>query len=192
MIKGADTLQTRKTFYKKISYGLLTAVAIGVLSGCSSDEAATASPSPSAKIEASASPSPETEATAAPTAEPEKDLNVSEQLTLGYINSYYNETDVEARKKFAQEYMHPDVQSIFAFAASAVIDEKDHFLNPKVVETVDYEKDGTKGSLTLVKGDGDKEFIGLIIEDKFSFGFISTATSDDMKAAFEGVREQFK
>ncbi|WP_341282437.1 hypothetical protein [Paenibacillus sp. FSL H8-0537] len=185
-------MQTRKTFYKKISYGLITAVALGVLSGCSSEEVSTASPSPSATIETSASPSPETEATAAPTAEPEKDLNVSEQLTLGYINSYYNETDVEARKKFAQEHMHPDVQSIFVFAASAVIDEKDHFLNPKVVETVDYEKDGTKGTLTLVKGDGDKEFIGLIIEDKFSFGFISTAASDDMKAAFEGVREQFK
>ncbi|SFE15632.1 hypothetical protein SAMN04487969_101364 [Paenibacillus algorifonticola] len=185
-------MKKRKTFYKKISYGLLIAVAIGVLSGCSSKEATTAAPSPSATIEASAAASPSDTATASPTAEPEKDLNASEQLTLGYINSYYNEADVEARKKFAQEHMHPDVQSVFIFAASAVIDEKDHFLNPKVVETVDYEKDGAKGSLTLVKGDGDKEFIGLIIEDKFSFGFISTATSDDMKAAFEGVRAQFK
>ncbi|WP_307470883.1 hypothetical protein [Paenibacillus harenae] len=62
------------------------------------------------------------------------------------------------------------------------------FLNPTVAKTIVYENEGKPGLLTLLKGDDNKEFIALIIDKRFAFGYISTSEDNSI---FEDLRSRF-
>lgn len=108
------------------------------------------------------------------------------------MNIYLNGTDTEAKKKFIEDQVHPEVQPIFELASSSITEEDNKFPNPKVIESKEIENEGEKATITLIQGDGDKEFIALILEEKYGWGFISTSTSEEVKTAFEEMRSEFK
>ncbi|MGO4371970.1 hypothetical protein AB4Z21_14495 [Paenibacillus sp. MCAF20] len=170
---------------------LLTAA---ILSGCGNNEPAnapTATDPPAATTTPTDAPqettAPEPTATEAPALE----LTTGEKLALEYVNEYINSEDAEAKKKFLEEKIHPDVQSIFQLGTSSV-NTADKWQNASVAETVNYESAGKKGTLTLIKADEDKEVIVLIMDDKIGWSYESTDSSDKGKKAFEELRVDFK
>ncbi|WP_438351583.1 hypothetical protein ACP8HI_13635 [Paenibacillus sp. FA6] len=164
-------------------------LAFVILTGCSNNS----SDAPATEVTAN----PQAEEIETPEVKPEievkkeKKLSLEEQLAIQYVNVYLNGTDIEAKKKFVDEQVHPETKQVLELAVSVVTAEDKRFLNPRVVETTDFENAGKKGTLTLVEGDGDKEFIALIMDDKFGWGFISTETNEGMKKSFEEMRSKF-
>ncbi|AJS57801.1 hypothetical protein [Paenibacillus sp. IHBB 10380] len=163
-----------------------------LLAGCNnnSNNVLTNETATTPQVEGTQTPVEKSEPTVEP--EKEKELTPGEKLSIEYVNTYLNGTDLDAKKKFVDEKVHPDTKQILEFTISMVTEKNKMFLNPRVVETTDYESAGKKGTLTLMRGDGDKEFIALIMDDKFGWGFISTETDEQMKQSFDEVRTKFK
>ncbi|MDT2193626.1 hypothetical protein [Paenibacillus larvae] len=101
--------------------------------------------------EASTSTEQEPKASAKESEKPkEKEVSAEEKLALEYINVYNNGKDVEAKKKFVEEKVHPDIKQLFTMGLSATPEEK-MFNNPEVLESVDYEKAGKREPQYLLK-----------------------------------------
>lgn len=163
-----------------------------VLTGCSNNSSEAAVNTVAEKPQVEGVQTPEEKPVPEVEVEKVQKLTPGEQLAIDYVNVYLNGTDVEAKKKFVDEKVHPETKQLYELAVSMVTEENKRFLNPKVVETKDYENAGAKGTLTLIEGDGDKEFIALIMDNKFSWGFISTETTEQFKQAFDEMRALFK
>ncbi|MGG0757492.1 hypothetical protein [Brevibacillus laterosporus] len=121
-----------------------------------------------------------------------KSLSVEEQLALQYVEQFQNGKDVEVKRKFVEEHVHPDVKQIFSLAANAISGDSAILSDTTVIGSVDYEKAGKKGKTVLVRGKNNKgeevERIFLIMDGKFGWGF--TETSD--KEVFQELRAKFK
>ncbi|AVF21273.1 hypothetical protein ERICI_01380 [Paenibacillus larvae subsp. larvae] len=146
--------------------------------------------------EASTSTEQEPKASAKESEKPkEKEVSAEEKLALEYINVYNNGKDVEAKKKFVEEKVHPDIKQLFTMGLSATPEEK-MFNNPEVLESVDYEKAGKKGTTVLVKGkafDGkDGERIILIMDNKIGMALAPDSKNEDAKKGYDELRAKFK
>lgn len=115
-------------------------------------------------------------------------------LVLDYLNTFVNGTDLDAKKKFVEEKVHPDIKPLFALGQNNVTDESKMYKDPKVMESIDYEEAGKKGTLVLARGtvDGnEKEIIVLVMEGKIAFGFTPDGEGD-VKAGYDEMRAKFK
>ncbi|WPS88778.1 hypothetical protein SMD22_07445 [Brevibacillus halotolerans] len=121
-----------------------------------------------------------------------KSLSAEEQLALQYVEQFLNNKDVEGKKKFIEEHVHPEVKQIFSLAANATSEDSAILSDTTVIGSIDYEKAGKKGKTVLVRGKNNKgeevEQIFLIMDGKFGWGF--TETSD--KGVFQELRAKFK
>ncbi|OBZ13326.1 hypothetical protein [Bacillus sp. FJAT-26390] len=122
----------------------------------------------------------------------EKKLTAGEQLSLDYVNVFLNGSDLDAKKKFVEEKVHNDVKPVFNLAAAAETAEENKLLNPKLIESIEYEEEGVKGSVNLIHADGDKEIIMMITEGKIMWGYTSTDEDEQTKVAFNELRSKFK
>ncbi|CAH8771335.1 hypothetical protein [Paenibacillus dendritiformis] len=117
-----------------------------------------------------------------------------EGLVLDYINTFVNGTDVDAKTKFVEENVHPDIKPLFALGQNNVTDESKMYKDPKVMESIDYEESGKKGTLVLARGtvDGkEKEIIVLVMEGKIGFGFTPDGEGE-LKTGYDEMRAKFK
>ncbi|MDN9010004.1 hypothetical protein [Brevibacillus laterosporus] len=121
-----------------------------------------------------------------------KSLSAEEQLALQYVEQFLNNKDVEVKKKFVEEHVHPDVKQIFSLAANAISGDSAILSDTTVIGSVDYEKAGKKGKTVLVRGKNNKgeevELIFLIMDGKFGWG--SSEASN--KKVFQELRAKFK
>ncbi|MGZ9585536.1 hypothetical protein [Paenibacillus marinisediminis] len=118
-----------------------------------------------------------------------------EKLAVDYINSFMNATDVEAKKKFVEENVHPDIKPLFQLGQSNVLEESEMLKDPKVIESIDYEEKGKKGTLVLINGsvNGEQnEIIVLILEGKLGFAFNSNVDNEALKKTYDEMRSEFK
>jgi hypothetical protein len=195
-MRGADL--------RKLSVlALSLTISAAILGGCGGNDAAkTNEPTKEATVNA-ATEAPVVEATATPeevkVEEPsspqeavEKELSAEEKMALDYVNIYLNGTDKEAKKKFVEEQIRPDTQSIFALGQNLVPTEEEMFKNPVVIDEEDYETSGMKGKVVLVQNDAKEELIMLILEGKLGFVYKSGSDEADVKAAFDDMRALFK
>ncbi|MEK3716915.1 hypothetical protein [Paenibacillus sp. FSL R7-0333] len=165
-----------------------------ILSGCSNSknnnsEDTGASPTPT---ESATSSIPSTSPTNSP--EPQKELSDSENLALEYVSTFLNGSDIEAKKKFVSDKIHPDVKAIFQMAESTETPEDNKLKNATVIESEDYtDSAGGKDKLILIQGEkpsnSKSELVILIKDDKIGWGYSS---SDKEKAAFNEIRKLFK
>lgn len=118
----------------------------------------------------------------------EQDRSADEKLALSYVTNYHNGTK-EAKTKFVDESIHPDVQGKFRVGAKRALPEDEQLKDPKVVESVDYDDGETKGSLVLIQSADDKEIIALITENKV---YMSLAPSGNAGDSYQDIRSQFK
>lgn len=128
------------------------------------------------------------------TREPKKKLSKSEKIALEYVETYLNGSDIEAKKKFVSEKVHPDVQAIFQMAESSETPEDKKLKNATVIESGDYtDSEGRKDKIVLIQGekrsDSKSELIIFIKDDKVGWGYSST---DKNKSAFNKMRKLFK
>lgn len=175
----------------KPALGLI--IACAVLSGCASN-ANTAEPSGSpagteATAETTATPTPAP--TEVPAAEPQEP-SASEALALDYILTYVNNSDLEAKKKFVTEHLHPDVQALFAEDQMTETEPELKIRNPQVMESVDYtDEDGVQMEAVLIQGETRyryyHEAIVLIADNK-----VTWATETPRGAEFNNIRSQFQ
>ncbi|NMM52167.1 hypothetical protein [Paenibacillus aquistagni] len=124
-----------------------------------------------------------------------KELSKDEALAVEYINTYLNGTDIEAKKKFVEDNVHPEIKSLFQLGQSTVSEESSMYKEPQVIESDDYESDGMKGTLVLIQGvvDGEKhEIIILVMEGKIGFEFKDSGVSEETKKNFDQLRSKFK
>ncbi|MGG1445076.1 hypothetical protein ABE354_24090 [Brevibacillus laterosporus] len=121
-----------------------------------------------------------------------KSLSAEEQLALQYVEQFLNNNDVEVKRKFVEEHVHPDVKQLFSLAANAISEGNAVLSDTTVVGSVDYEKDGKKGKTILVRGKNNKgeevERIFLILDGKFAWGFSEASN----KKVFQELRGKFK
>lgn len=159
-------------------------LAMALLAGCSQNQAGP-SASPNGQTEGSTKPQP--------TKKPKKEWVKAEQLALDHVNIYLNGTDVAAKEKYVQESVNPEVASLFLLGAASIRKEEDRFQNPFVAETVDFTGDnGAKGTLTLIKAEGDREIIVLVMDSKVTFAFFNENNGDEMQENYEKMRAHFK
>lgn len=166
------------------------AATLVILSGCGNSK--TSSEETNNTQSTGVTQSETTKSPAESTPEPKKKkLSASEKLALNYVEIFLNGSDLEAKKKFVVENIHPDVQAIFKMAESTETSENNKLKNPAVVESVDYkDADGKKDKLVLVQGEkasSKNEVIIFIKEDKVGWGY-----SSDDNEAFNKVRKLFK
>lgn len=165
-----------------------------ILSGCSSSKnnsSEDTGASPTA-TESATSAIPSTSPTTSP--EPQKELSDSEKLALEYVETFLNGSDIEAKKKFVSDKIHPDVKEIFQMAESTETPEDNKLKNATVIESEDYaDSAGGKDKIVLIQGEKPSnpksELVILIKDDKVGWGYSS---SDKEKAAFDGIRKLFK
>ncbi|OAB42381.1 hypothetical protein [Paenibacillus glacialis] len=143
-----------------------------------------------------ANPAKEVKETKKPVNEKEKKkLTTEEALALKYVTVYLNGTDIEKKKLFVQEDVHPDMQALFQMAQSNITDEKKRFVNPEVVESIPFENKGKKGSYVLIQStDGTgktKEIIILTADGKIAFGYNNSNNANEQKN-FDTIRAAFK
>ncbi|ETT56330.1 hypothetical protein NYE24_12135 [Paenibacillus sp. FSL H7-0350] len=117
-----------------------------------------------------------------------------ENLALEYVNTFLNGSDIEAKKKFVSDKIHPDVKAIFQMAQSTETPEDNKLKNATVIESEDYtDSTGGKDKLILIQGEKPSnpksELVILIKDDKIGWGYSS---SDKEKAAFNEIRKLFK
>ncbi|OBY77873.1 hypothetical protein BBG47_19630 [Paenibacillus sp. KS1] len=117
-----------------------------------------------------------------------QDRSADEKLALSYVTNYHNGTK-EAKTKFVDESIHPDVQGKFRVGAKRALPEDEQLKDPKVVESVDYDDGDTKGSLVLIQSADDKEMIALITENKVYMHFSLQNTAPD---TYDQIRSSFK
>ncbi|KJB88618.1 hypothetical protein AZ66_06200 [Paenibacillus sp. E194] len=111
-----------------------------------------------------------------------------EKLALSYVTNYHNGTK-EAKTKFVDESIHPDVQGKFRVGTKRALPEDEQLKEPKVAESVAYDDGETKGSLVLIQSADDKEIIALITENKV---YMSLAPSGNAGDSYQEIRSQFK
>jgi len=120
-----------------------------------------------------------------------KKLTASEQIAIDFINLFRNSSEVEAKQKFIEDSVHPEMQPLFSMLVNAETDEDTMLLNPQVVKSTTYAIDGEDdGELVLVKADNQKEVIILISESKFAWLF--EADVEETKQAYEELKTNFK
>ncbi|ASA25152.1 hypothetical protein [Paenibacillus donghaensis] len=172
---------------KKIVICLL--IAFTALTGCSSDKNA-AEPTASSAVALA-----ESQASASPSEAPKsaaKKLSDSEAVALDYVNTFLNGSDLEAKKKFVTENVHPDAQPLFQMAQSVETTDDHKVKNPKVLESEDYtDEEGTKVEVVLIQGEEasnpTSELI-VFINDK---QVVYAMDSSDQES-FNKVRSSFK
>lgn len=170
---------------KKFLCIIMVITLLGVLAACGSKETSTG-----------AEQEPKASATSKESEKPkEKEMSADEKLALEYINVYNNGKDVEAKKKFVEEKIHPEIKQLFTMALSATPEEK-MLNNPEVLESIDYEKAGEKATSVLVKGksfDGkDGERIILILDNKIGMALVPDSKNEDVKKNYDELRAKFK
>lgn len=177
---------------KKVMLCIIVTAAI--LSGCSStknkSDSVNAVSTEVTNSESSTTPSD----TPSATTKPEKKLTDSEKLALEYVDTYLNGSDIEAKKKFVSEKIHPDVKSLFQMAESTETSEDNKLKNAIVIESGDYiDSEGGKDKIVLIQGeklsDPKSELIIFIKDDKVTWGY---ASSDNDKEPFNEMRKLFK
>ncbi|WP_052410310.1 hypothetical protein [Paenibacillus durus] len=166
-------------------------ISISVLSGCSSTDNSsedTSAVSP-ATTESKASGEPSDQTTAST---PEKKLSDSEKLALEYVNVFLNGSDLEAKKKFVTDNIHPDVQPIFQLVQSDETTDDKKLKNPQVIESKDYtDAKGKTDKVVLIQGEKSSiprsELIVLITDNK-----VGWATDPSDKETFNNIRKVFE
>ncbi|GKU78577.1 hypothetical protein [Paenibacillus sp. L3-i20] len=120
-------------------------------------------------------------------------MTAGEKMALNYVTIYLNGNDEEAKRKYVEESIHPDVAMLFQLGAASIAPEDQHYKNPSVLDTVKHKaEDGTDGNLTLIKAEDGREIIVLLIDQKVTFAFVSDNEAEDMKASFDSLRAKFK
>ncbi|WNS43458.1 hypothetical protein [Paenibacillus sp. MMS20-IR301] len=178
---------------KQLALSLI--VACAVLSGCASDtDTAGPSSSPSsttATATATAAATPAAVPAATPAAE-SQEPSAAEALALDYIITYVNNSDLEAKKQFVAEHLHPDVQSLFKTAQLSETEPELKVRRPHVIESVDYtDENGAQMEAVLIQGETRyklyNEVIVLITDNK-----VIRAMESVEKARFDNIRSKFK
>ncbi|MUT67381.1 hypothetical protein [Paenibacillus sp. NEAU-GSW1] len=116
---------------------------------------------------------------------PASELESDDNLALEFIEVYINGSNVKQKKKFLDEKISSDVQTIFLFGAHSEREEADKFLNPKQMKKKEYELEGKKGSLILFNNDQNKELIVDINEGKIAWYY----SASDNKEQFDIIRK---
>jgi hypothetical protein len=111
-------------------------------------------------------------------------------LSLDYVNQYFNETDINIKKAFVAEHIHPDTQSMFVASADIITKAEDKILNPQLIDSSETLSDGTIGYASLLKGDSETEIIVMEKGGKVVWGYLSTSTGDQ-KSNFDMLRKLF-
>lgn len=193
----------------KKKYGTFAAIAVVVaaalaLSACGNNNkdnandaaasGATASPSAGAASPSASAPAAEATPTPSPSESPAAALSAHESLALDYVNIFLNGSDLDAKKTFVENSIHPDVAPIFAMSAGVVAAEDKQLADPSVVKSIPYEGGGKKGTMVLLQGKHqteDAEMIILIVDDKVSWAYDSGDLSQEGKQAFDEVKAMF-
>lgn len=182
------------TFNKVASSIFIAAL---LLVGCSSSKTEPPSNVDNAAVAGSEVDDPASKQETEPTKEVEKkkELSDDESLALGYVTTYLNGTDIEKKKKFVKDGIHPESQKIFQLLESRVTEEENRFPDPNVVESVPFENKGKKGYYVLIHSKNDKgktkEIIILTTDKKVAWGFTNSAQAEQKKA-FDEVRVALK
>lgn len=104
-----------------------------------------------------------------------------------------NGTDLSAKSKFVEDSVHEDLKVLFTQGVSSVTEEKNRFINPKVVISTEYKPaDGSDASITLINNDSDRELIVLIHEVKLGFVFYSNSENENLAIKFNEMRALLK
>ncbi|WP_052380725.1 hypothetical protein [Paenibacillus camerounensis] len=178
---------------KKLVLGLIMTGA--VLSGCASD-ANSADPTGSpavteATAQVTATPASSPTPTEVPKAE-SQEPSAAETLALNYILTYVNNSDLEAKKQFVSEHLHPDVQALFASDQLTETEPELKVRHPRVIESVNYtDKDGNQTEAVLLQGETRyrlyNEVIVLIADGK-----VTWATETPRGGEFNNIRSEFQ
>lgn len=177
----------------KIKAFLCIVATLVLLTGCGSSKTDSEEKNTTAtgvtQSEATADPAKSTAATPAP----KKKLSDSEKLAVDYVEIFLNGSDIEAKKKFVSENIHPDVQPIFQMSESSETPENNKLKNASVIESADYtDKEGGKEKIVLIQGEkssSSSELIIFIKDDKIGWGYSS---NDNNKEPFNEMRKFFK
>ncbi|REK76456.1 hypothetical protein [Paenibacillus paeoniae] len=163
------------------------ALALSLLVAGCSQNTGTTNPSSSANGQ------PEASATPKPTKKPNKKWEEAQNLALDHVNIYINGDDVAEKQKYVEKSVNPEVASLFLLGAASIRKEEEKFKNPFVAETVDFTGDnGAKGTLTLIKAEGDREIIVLVMDAKVTFAFFNENNNEEMQENYEKMRANFK
>jgi len=120
--------------------------------------------------------------------------NSHEQLALGYVNDFLNETSEEARNTYVQEHVHPEYQQLYS-TDSPMPDGPIQALplsNPEVYKSISDVQSEENGVAVWLKGEDNKEVIVLIIEGKVATGFDNYSGSMLSTAGFEPLQREFE
>ncbi|MBP1994053.1 hypothetical protein [Paenibacillus eucommiae] len=185
---------------------------IVIIAGCSTpstkETGATTTPSASPETNvtespsASTSPSPEVKETEKPeqskdnNAKGKSKLSKNEELALEYVNVFLNGEDKEAKDKFVKDHVVPEIQPVFEMAAAlggGPADQGDStYVNPLVMESVNYDTDGEKAEVILIQADEGKELMIMIIEGKLAMAFNNENSGSEMMEGYADIRAKFK
>ncbi|MEJ8306690.1 hypothetical protein [Saccharibacillus sacchari] len=178
---------------KKPILGIFAAFAL--LSGCGSNANTTNLEESTAQTAESSTTTPtdttETEAQE-PSVEEAQKPTASEKLALDYLNTYVNNSDVEEKKKFVTEHIHPDAQALFDTDKLAETESELKVRHPVVIESVDYtDEDGVQTDAVLLQGETRhrlyNEVVVLVADNK-----IKWATETPRGAEFAKIRSEFQ
>lgn len=168
-----------------------------LLAGCGGNEVektpdkADATPSAIVNNEESDTPQKEVEEVVEEVA---KELTEGEKLVIDYINIFLNGSDLEAKGKFLDDNIHPDVKSMFSLVVKRETPDENKLLSPEVVDSVDYEEAGKKGTMTLIKGTKngkESEMIFIVMDGKIGWGFSDSEKTEQLQKAFTTARSKF-
>ncbi|WP_238186172.1 hypothetical protein [Paenibacillus sp. L3-i20] len=132
-----------------------------------------------------------TNAAAEQSADAMEKFDTAEKLALEHVTVFINGSDVETKKKYIEENIHPHSKAAYQLV-TAVLSSDQKFVNPKVIETIEPKDNKKADTLTLIRDDNNKEVIVYIVEDKMSWAFSSEDDSEALMVAFEEARSEFK
>jgi hypothetical protein len=119
-----------------------------------------------------------------------KKLSNNELLALEYITVFVNSDNADAKQKFLETKIDPEVKDIFSMVVALGSADKVVYTNPKVIKSIDYTFSGKKGKLVLIQTDQD-EMIVYIRDNKIGYSYLASLKDDVSKKAYNELRSKF-
>lgn len=133
--------------------------------------------------------------------EQEKAITSTEKLALEFTDLFFNSFDVEKRKAFIDQHIHPNSKELFNFIAVSEANtgksgwelktENGKITNPKLGGSVKEKVEGKDQEFVLIKGE-DHELIIMFADGKVVAPLTSEATDENIKNMYKNARAKFK
>lgn len=126
-----------------------------------------------------------------------------EKLALEFTELFFNSFDVEKRKAFIDQHIHPNSKELFKFIVSlesfadpksgwvVKSDQDRKILSPKSIGSVEEKTDGKEYEWVLIEGE-NREIIVLLTEGKIVIVLNPEASDEKSKQMFRDARAKFK